>query len=86
MDMPAEILLKAYVRHQSEDAFRELVARTLDEVYSTALRIVQGTPHLASEVAVRVYMELARKAPRLDEDVVLASWLPGFVSARARWL
>lgn len=75
MDMSPEILLKAYVRHQSEDAFRELIARTLDEVYSTSLRIVQGTPHLASEVAVRVYIELARKAHRLGNDIVLASWL-----------
>jgi hypothetical protein len=75
MDMPTEILLKAYVRHQSEDAFRELVARTLDEVYATALRIAQGTPPLASEIAVRVYWELLRKARRLGKDVVLASWL-----------
>jgi hypothetical protein len=73
--MPTEILLKAYVRHQSEDAFRELVARSLDEVYATALRIAQGTPPLASEIAVRVYWELWRKAPRLGKDVVLASWL-----------
>lgn len=75
MDMAPEILLKAYVQHQSEDAFRELVARTLDEVYSASLRIVDGAPHLASEVAVRVYVELARKAPRLGKDVVLVSWL-----------
>lgn len=75
MDMTPEILLKAFVRYQSEDAFRELVAGTLDEVYSTSLRIVDGTPHLASETAVRVYLELARKAPLLRKDVVLASWL-----------
>jgi len=75
MDMAPEILLKAYVQYRSEDAFRELVANTLDEVYSTSLRIVQGTPYLAQEIAVRVYLELARKAPRLAEDVVLASWL-----------
>lgn len=75
MDIAPEILLKAYVQHQSEDAFRELVANTLDEVYSISLRIVEGPPHLASEVAVRVYSELERKAPRIHKDVVLASWL-----------
>ena len=75
MAMTPEILLKAYVRYQSEDAFRELVAGTLDEVYSASLRIVDGTPRLASEIAVRVYLELARKAPRLGKDVVLNSWL-----------
>src|SRR5579871_439941 len=64
-DMTPEILLKAYVQHQSEDAFRELVASTLDEVYSASLRIVHGTPHLAEEITVRVYLELARKAPGL---------------------
>lgn len=73
--MTPEILLKAYVQYQSEDAFRELVARTLDGVYSTSLRIVQGTQHLAEEIAVRVYLELARKARRLAKDVVVASWL-----------
>src|SRR5215469_5781849 len=73
--MKPELLLKAYAQYQSEDAFRELVAMTVDEVYSTALRIVQGASHLAGEVTVRVYSELARKAPRLGKHVVLASWL-----------
>ena len=73
--MKPEILLKVYVQYQSEDAFRDLVASSLDEVYSTALRIVHGAPHLAEEVVLRVYSELARKAARLSEDVVLASWL-----------
>jgi hypothetical protein len=72
--MKLEILLKAYVVHQSEDAFRELVAVSLDEVYSTALRIARGASHLAEETALRVYWELARKAPKLSEDG-LASWL-----------
>ena len=73
--MKPEILLKAYVQYQSEDAFRELVGSTLDEVYSVALRIVQGPQHLAEETVLRVYWELARKAPRLGEGLVLASWL-----------
>ncbi len=73
--MKPEILLKAYVQYQSDDAFRELVAVSVDEVYSIALRIVQGPQHLAEEAVLRVYWELARKAPRLGEGVVLASWL-----------
>jgi len=75
MGMKPEILVKAFVLHQSEDAFRELVARTADEVYSCAIRIVQGPPHLVEEVVLRVYWELARTAPGLGEDVVLANWL-----------
>ena len=74
-DMKPEILLKAYVQYQSEDAFRDLVASSLDEVYSIALRLVQGPQHLTEEIVLRVYWELARKAPRLGEDIVLASWL-----------
>ena len=73
--MKPEILLKAYVLHQSEDAFRELVATSVDEVYSSALRVVQGAPHLAEETALRVYWRLARKAPGLVERVPVASWL-----------
>jgi hypothetical protein len=73
--MKPEILLKAYIQYQSEEAFRELVAGTLDEVYSTSFRITQGASHLASDIAVSVYLDLARKASVLRKDVVLASWL-----------
>jgi hypothetical protein len=73
--MKPEVLVKAFVVHQSEDGFRELVASTVDEVYSRARRIVPGSPHLVEETVLRVYWELARKAPRLGEDVVLATWL-----------
>jgi hypothetical protein len=73
--MKPEILLKAYVEYQSEDAFRELVAGTLDEVYSTSLRIAQGAPHLAGEIALSAYLELACRARGLSKNVVLASWL-----------
>jgi hypothetical protein len=73
--MRPEILLKAYVLHQCDDAFSELVAGTLDEVHSTALRIVQGPPHLVEEVVLRVYWQLSRKSARLGEDVALSSWL-----------
>jgi len=73
--MKPETLLKAYVLYQSDDAFRELVAGTIDEIHSTALRIVQGPVHLVEETVLRVYCELARKAPGLGDDVVLNSWL-----------
>lgn len=73
--MKPEILLKAYVQYQSEDAFRELVDGTLDVVYSASLRIAKGAQRLAEETALSAYLELARKAPRLGKDVVLASWL-----------
>ncbi len=73
--MKPEVLLKAFVLHKSEDAFVELVGSTVDEVYSCALTIVQGPPHLVEEAVLRVYWELARNAPALGEDAVLATWL-----------
>jgi hypothetical protein len=73
--MKPEVLLKAFVLHKSKDAFVELVASTVDEVYSCAFRLVQAPPHLVEEAVLRVYSELARKAPGLLEEVVLATWL-----------
>ena len=73
--MKPEVLLKAFVLHKSRDGFVQLVASTVDEVYSRAFRIAQAPPHLVEETVLRVYSELARKAPRLREDVVLAAWL-----------
>lgn len=73
--MKPEVLLKAFVLHNSEDGFVELTASTVDEVYSRALRLIEGPPHLVEEAVLRVYWELARKAPRLGEEVVLAAWL-----------
>jgi len=45
--MDDEQLLHAYARERSESAFGELVARHIDFVYSTALRVVNGDSHLA---------------------------------------
>jgi hypothetical protein len=73
--MKPEILLKAYVQYQSEDAFRELVAGTLDEVYSTSLRVTRGTQRLAEEATFNAYLQLARRAPGIKEDVALVPWL-----------
>jgi hypothetical protein len=75
MGMNPEILLKAFVLHDSKDAFFDLVASTVDEVYSIAVRLVDGPPHLVEETVLRVYWELARKAPRLPEDLLVAVWL-----------
>ena len=68
-------LLHAYARERSESAFGELVARHIDFVYSTALRVVSGDSHLAEDVAQTVFIDLARKAGSLPGDVGLAGWL-----------
>ena len=73
--MDDEQLLGAYARERSESAFGELVARHIDFVYSTALRVVNGDSHLAQDVAQTVFIHLARKAGSLPDDVALPGWL-----------
>src|SRR5664280_494645 len=68
-------LLAEYVQSGSEPAFRELVARYLDLVYSVALRLVEGDTHRAEDVAQTVFADLARQARTLSPDVMLGGWL-----------
>lgn len=68
-------LLRRYAAEGSETAFRELVERHLNLVYSAALRRVANDAHLAQDVAQVVFTDLARKARSLPSNVVLAGWL-----------
>src|SRR5215469_11217388 len=67
-------LLAEYVESGSEAAFRELVARHVNKVYSIALRHTRN-PHHAEEITQAVFVILARKSARLDKRVVLSGWL-----------
>jgi RNA polymerase sigma factor (sigma-70 family) len=58
----------------SQTAFAELVRRHADWVYSVARRRLRD-PHLAEDVAQAVFVVLARKGHRLQEETVLAAWL-----------
>jgi RNA polymerase sigma factor (sigma-70 family) len=73
-------LIRRYVDDHAEDAFRELVKRHVNFVYSAALRQVNGDTHLAQDVVQLVFTGLARKAAALRDRQVLAGWL--FVSTR----
>ena len=68
-------LLADYVSHGSETAFRELVARYINFVYSTAFRLVGGDAHLAEDVTQMVFIGLARNARSLSGEVMLGGWL-----------
>ena len=68
-------LLLEYAKNGTESAFRDLVARYIDLVFSTALRQVGGDAHLAQDVAQTVFLHLARKARSLPQGVMLGGWL-----------
>ena len=68
-------LLADYATKGSEEAFRELVTRHIDLVYSTAVRLVNGDRHRAEDVAQTVFADLARLARSLSTDVMLGGWL-----------
>jgi RNA polymerase sigma factor (sigma-70 family) len=68
-------LLADYAANGSEEAFRELVARYIDLVYSTAVRLVNGDTHRAEDVAQTVFADLARLAGKFSKDVMLGGWL-----------
>lgn len=68
-------MLADYVQSGSDAAFRELVTRYVDLVYSTALRLVDGDRHRAEDVAQIVFVNLARTARTLPGEVKLGGWL-----------
>jgi DNA-directed RNA polymerase specialized sigma24 family protein len=71
-------LLREYVEEGNEPAFRQIVVRQTDAVYSAALRQVVS-PDLARDVAQNVFTDLAHKAPSLsrtlDARASLLGWL-----------
>jgi RNA polymerase sigma factor (sigma-70 family) len=71
----SQTLLSLYARTGSESAFRELVNRYIDLVYSTAFRLVGGDMQSAQDVVQTVFVALADKAGALPKDVMLGGWL-----------
>src|ERR1043166_7610474 len=70
-----QALLAQFARDGSGSAFRELVFRYINLVYSTALRLTGGDTHRAEDITQVVFADLAQKARGLPEDVMLGGWL-----------
>ena len=69
-------LLREYADTGEEAAFRELVTRHTDFVYSAALRQV-NSPDLARDVAQSVFTDLARKSREVAAKATLPSTSEG---------
>ena len=67
-------LLRSYREAGDEKAFRELIERHADMIYSTAFRRI-GDAHAAEDVTQAVFCLLLRKAGRLYDVPDLAAWL-----------
>ena len=67
-------LLAAYVANGSESAFRELVARYIDLVYSTAVRLVNGDP-IGRKMSRKRCLQTWLPGGTLAPDVMLGGWL-----------
>lgn len=80
-------LLREYVETGSEPAFREIVTRYVDLVYSVAFRRVGGNETLARDIVQAVFTDLAQKASGLRAGSSLGGWLHRhtcFVSSTVR--
>ena len=77
-------LLRDYAEGGNEAAFRELVARHTDFVYSAALRQVDS-PDIAGDLAQGVFTDLARKARPLTEKTPGGSSLTGWLHRSTRY-
>ena len=64
-------LLEAYAGERNEDAFRELVARHINLIYSAAIRQLRNS-QLAEEATPSAFIALAGKAGRLPRNTVVA--------------
>ena len=68
-------LLREYAESGSESAFREIVSRYVDLVFSVAFRRVGRNETLARDIVQTVFTDLARKAGQLRPDSSLGGWL-----------
>ena len=77
-------LLREYAGHGYDAAFRDIVVRHTNLVYSAALRQVESSD-LAADIAQSVFVDLARKAKPLSERFSTESSLIGWLHRSTRY-
>jgi hypothetical protein len=77
-------LLREYAERGCEPAFREIVTRHTDFVYSAALRCV-NSPDIACDIAQSVFTDLSRKARPLADKLADTASLVGWLYRSARF-
>src|SRR5437867_2198797 len=77
-------LLRGYAQHGDEAAFREIVTRHTDLVYSVAVRCV-NSPDLACDIAQSVFTDLSSKARPLAEKLADGASLVGWLYRSTRF-
>ncbi|MEI9961553.1 MAG: sigma-70 family RNA polymerase sigma factor [Limisphaerales bacterium] len=77
-------LLHDYAEHRHESAFREIILRYADLVYSAALRQVESAD-LAADITQSVFVDLARKARPVGERFSRAASLAGWLHRSTRY-
>src|SRR5437016_8913936 len=82
-DKPDIQLLRDYAESGNEAAFREIVSRYTNLVYSAALRQV-GSHDKAGDVAQSAFIDLARKAKQLAGKFPAGSSLMGWLYRATR--
>ncbi|NML66695.1 RNA polymerase sigma factor [Hymenobacter sp. RP-2-7] len=78
----ADATLVAQLRQGSEAAFRTLVARFQDQVYSTAFSLLRS-PEEAEDVAQEVFVEVYQTINRFRGEAALSTWLYRLATSRA---
>jgi RNA polymerase sigma-70 factor (ECF subfamily) len=79
-------LVRAFIEHGDEEAFRALFRRHTPRLYATARRLTGGTGRDAEDVVQSAWLRAARQLRDFEWRSALSTWLTGIVINCAREL